>query len=154
LCVCVCVCVCVCAQKTMATLVIANDIQNSLSFFLTSELVAASDGLLSLVELMGLAMITSGIATNLSRYIKNKADQIRESNQPTMKSLVVVISEFFSTVAFLAATITVQTAVTLARYELTLPYARLVAVISTVFVTRLVLSASLLSTHRAVEKPD
>lgn len=99
-------------------------------------------------------MITSGVATNLSRYIKAKADQIRESNRPTVKSLATVISEFVSTVAFLSATIVVQTAVKLARVELTLPFARLVAVISTVFVTRLVLSASLLSTHRAVDKVE
>lgn len=42
----------------------------------------------------------------------------------------------------------VQTAIKLARAEISLPFARLVAVISTVFVARLVLSASLLATHR------
>ena len=132
----------------------ANDLQNSLSFFLTSELVASSDGLLSLVEILALSMLTSGLCTNLSKYAKRRAGAIKEEEYPTAKSLTNVMAEFLSTVAFLSATITVQSAVRLARAEITLPFARLAAVVSTVFVARLVLSASLLSTHRAGEKAD
>lgn len=139
----------------MATSLVANDIQNSLSFFLTSELVDASSGLLSLIEILAIAMLTSGVATNIAKYAKQAADGIDQEARPTQRSLMRVTSEFFSTVGFLSATIVVQSSVKLARAELTLPIARLSAVVMTVFVARLVLSASVLSTHRAgVDKLD
>lgn len=67
------------------------------------QIVAASDGLLTLIEILALAMLTSGIATNLSKYAKSKADSMEEDEQPTLKSLTRVFSEFLSTVAFLCA---------------------------------------------------
>lgn len=49
---------------------------------------AASEGLLTLVEILALSMLTSGLATNVSNYLKKKHDAFNEGTYPTVKSLV------------------------------------------------------------------
>jgi len=93
-----------------------------------------------------LALVVAALATSVGSWLKSSAERFPVS-ESALQLFVLMIGELFLTVSFLAATVVVQLSIILIRGSLALPYSRLVSVLCTLLLTKVVLAASSLSAH-------
>ena len=129
-----------------ATTLVAADLQSSLSIYIASEALTAASGILSTAELTMISLLTAALATSLGSYLKRLAENfpVRDS---ALRLFVQMLGELFLTLSFLSATMVVQLSIVLIRGSLTLPYSRLLSVLCTLLLVKVVLSASSVASH-------
>jgi len=134
------------SSLTDATTLVAADLQSSLSFYISAEALTAASGILSTAELTMISLLTAALATSLGSYLKRSAESfpVRDS---ALRLFVQMLGELFLTVAFLAGTCTVQLSIVLIKGSLTLPYARLLSVLCTLLLVKVILAASSVASH-------
>lgn len=118
----------------MTTRLLAGDLSASLSFFLASELISAGQNVLTLPEIIIFALLLTIVSTALSSAVK-KNGAIQQF--PLLEN----VYEVLDTATFLSSTVIVQLSVRLVRASVDGPLARVITVISTLLLLRVVLTS-------------
>jgi len=117
---------------------ISADLSASLSFYLAQELIQAFEHLLTVNEIVILALVVvmacSGISTLLEKHDDDNGRDWLAQTRSELRSLL-------STISFLSSTVVVQLSVVLVRGTQASPLARVLTVTSTLLLLRVVLAS-------------
>jgi len=117
---------------------ISADLSASLSFYLAQELISAGEHLLTVNELVIIALVVvmacSGVSTLLERHGDDNGKDWLSQTRSELRSLL-------STISFLSSTVVVQLSVVLVRGTQASPLARVLTVTSTLLLLRVVLAS-------------
>ena len=131
---------------------LAGDLAASLSLYVASEVINASGQLLTTAELVLASLVCAVVTTAASAWLQRASERVQDA-QSSLRILIHLLADVCQTVSYLSATVTVQLSLVLIRSSLSLPYSRLLAVLSTLMVTRASLSLSTLA-QRPVLPPS
>ena len=127
----------------MATEVIAGDLSASLSVYLANELTATFSNTLSHNEIILFAMAILAVST----WLRALVEEVHGISSPFYQTVTRAFYDLFRTVSYLSATVVVQLSVMLVRSSIDFPLARIITVMGTLLLMKIVLNALTLDRH-------
>lgn len=127
----------------MATEVIAGDLSASLSIYLANELTATFSNTFSHNEIILFAMAILAMST----WLRALVEELHGISSPFYQTVTKAFYDLFRTVAYLSAAVVVQLSVMLVRSSIDLPLARIITVMGTLLLMKIVLNALTLDRH-------